>query len=129
MYNESVMKRFAEVKYAGGIRGSSATGRAGDSDCGDLVKIYILVNEFGRIQTAKFKAYGKISTIVASDIACQLIEKKTLDMALEVSAKDILDEMGKIPENRIYSASLAEEAIKNAVEDFYKKQDKLDDGE
>lgn len=125
MYNEIIMKRFAQPKYAGGLRGTSGTGKAGDSECGDLVKVYILVNEFGKIQTAKFKAYGKIPTIVASDIACQLIEKKSLEHALEITAKDILEEMGEVPENRLYSASLAEEAIKNAVEDYYKKQEKL----
>lgn len=125
MYNETIMKRFANPKYAGGLRGASGTGKAGDSDCGDLVKIYIFVNEFGKIQTAKFKAYGKIPTIVASDIACEFIQRQTLDHALEISAKDILDEMGELPESRTYSASLAEEAIKNAVEDYYKKQEKL----
>lgn len=123
MYNETILKRFQNPEYAGGLRGASGTGKAGDSDCGDLVRLYILVNENGKIQTAKFKAYGKVCTIVASDIACELIERKTLDRALEISAKDILDEMGEIPESKIYSASLAEEAIKNAVEDYYKKQE------
>lgn len=103
-------------------RRQSGTGKAGDSECGDLVKLYIVVDDNGRIETARFKAYGKVCTIVASDIACELIERKTLDRALEVTAKDILDEMGEVPEERLYSANLAEEAIKNAVEDYCKKQ-------
>ncbi len=123
MFNETIMKRFATPEHAGGLRGASGTGKAGDSECGDLVRLYILVDENGRIETAKFKAYGKVCTIVASDIACELIERKTLDRALEITARDILDEMGDVPEARLYSASLAEEAIKNAVEDYYKKQE------
>lgn len=123
MFNETIMKRFATPEHAGGLRGASGTGKAGDSECGDLVRLYILVDENGRIETAKFKAYGKVCTIVASDIACELIERKTIDRALEITARDILDEMGDVPEARLYSASLAEEAIKNAVEDYYKKQE------
>lgn len=122
MFNETIMKRFASPEHAGGLRGASGTGKAGDSECGDLVKLYIVVDDNGRIETARFKAYGKVCTIVASDIACELIERKTLDRALEVTAKDILDEMGEVPEERLYSANLAEEAIKNAVEDYCKKQ-------
>lgn len=123
MFNDTIMKRFANPNYAGGLRGASGTGKAGDSECGDLVRLYILVNEQGKIEVAKFKAYGKVCTIVAGDIACELIERKSIDHALEITAKDILDEMGDVPEARLYCADLAEEAIKNAVEDYYKKQE------
>lgn len=129
MYNEIINKRFANLEYAGGIRGASGTGKAGDGDCGDLVKIYILVDENQRIQSAKFKTYGRVCTIVASDIGCELIRRKTLDGALEVTTDDILREMGDVPEGRIYSVGLVEEAIKNAIEDYYKKQEKLNKGE
>lgn len=128
MYNDKIMKRFSNLQFAGGLRGASATGKGGDSTCGDLVKIYIMVDEQERVVNAKFKAYGRVCTIVASDIACELMRKKSLDQVLEISAHDILDEMGQVPEGRIYSASIVEEAIKSAVEDYYKKLAKDKEG-
>lgn len=124
MYNKTILDRFQNLEYAGGLRGANGTGKAGDSECGDLIKIYILVDDNEKIQTAKFKTYGKVCTIVASDIACQLIERKDLQHALSVSAMDILDEMGEVPTEKQYCASMAEEAVKNAVEDYYKKKEK-----
>lgn len=126
MYSERILERLQNPKYAGGLRGASGTGKAGENEQGDIVKIYILVDENEKIQTAKFKAYGRISTIVACDIACELIQRKTLSRALEITSQDILEEMGDLPESKLYSATLAEEAVKNAVEDYYKKQEKLD---
>ncbi len=124
MFNERIMKRFTNPKYAGGLRGANGTGRSGDSECGDLIKIYILVNDENVITEAKFKAYGGVCTIVACDIACGLIEGRSLEAALRTNYYQILEEMGQVPENREYTATLAEEAIKNAIDDFYKKKEK-----
>ena len=121
MYNKRILQRFQNPENAGGIRGSNGTGKAEDGK--EVVKIYIAVNEDGVIKNANFKAYGGVCTIVACDIACMLIEDGTLEEALKVSAQDIMDEVS-IPEEKLSSASLAEEAIKSAVEDYYKKREK-----
>ncbi len=124
MFNERIMKRFTNPKYAGGLRGANGTGKSGDSECGDLIKIYILVNDENIITEAKFKAYGGVCTIAACDIACGLIEGRSLEAALRTNYYQILEEMGNVPDNREYTATLAEEAIKNAIDDFYKKKEK-----
>ena len=123
MFNERIMKRFTNPKYAGGLRGANGTGKSGDSECGDLIKIYILVNDENIITEAKFKAYGGVCTIAACDIACGLIEGRSLEAALRTNYYQILEEMGNVPDNREYTATLAEEAIKNAIDDFYKKKE------
>ncbi|WP_283651674.1 iron-sulfur cluster assembly scaffold protein [Turicimonas muris] len=124
MFSERILKRFTDPKYAGGLRGANGTGKSGESSSGDLIKIYILVNDENVITDAKFKAYGGVCTIAACDVACGLIEGRSLEAALRTNYYQILEEMGQVPSNREYTAALAEEAIKNAIEDFYKKKEK-----
>ena len=124
MFNNKIMQKFANPRYAGGLRGANGTGRSGNEECGDVVKIYILVNDEGVIKEAKFKAYGGVCTIVACDVACDLIEGRSLEAAMRTTYYQILEEMGEMPENRLYTISLAENAIKDAIEDYYKKKEK-----
>ncbi len=124
MYSEQILERFQNPQYAGGLRGANGVGKIGDEECGDIIKIYILVDEEGIIRSAKFKVYGGVCTIVACDEACKQLINKNLEEALRISNLDILEGMGEIPEQKEYTASLVEEAIKNAVEDYYKKKEK-----
>lgn len=125
MYSNRILERFKNPKYAGGLRGANGTGKAGNQDCGDIVKIYILVDEEGIITNAKFKAYGGVSTIVACDITCEMLINMTLEEALGITVGDIMSKMeNDIPENKSYSAVIAEEAVTNAVEDYYKRKER-----
>lgn len=124
MYNGLILERFQNPRFAGGLRGANGTGKVGNDECGDVVKIYILVDDAGIITNSKFKAYGGVCTIVACDIACELLIGKTLEDALRISNNDILEEMRSVPDSKEYTASLAEEAIKNAVEDYYKRKER-----
>ncbi|MBQ8444500.1 MAG: iron-sulfur cluster assembly scaffold protein [Clostridia bacterium] len=122
MYSKRILERFSNPSYAGGIRGGDGTCRAEMGS--EVVKVYISVNDRGEIETAKFKACGGVCTIVACDIACQLIEGKTLTEALALSENDILEEMEECPENKHSSLALAQEAVKLAVEDYFEKREK-----
>lgn len=124
MFNERILNRFTNPKYAGGLRGANGTGRSEDPARGDIIKIYISVNDENVITDAKFKAYGGVCTIAVCDVACYLIEGRSLEAALRTNFYQIKEELGSLPEDRDYAALLAEEAIKNAVEDFYKKKEK-----
>lgn len=123
MYNKRILQRFASPEYAGGLRGANGTGKA-EHEGGEQIKIYILVDEEGVIETVKFKAYGGVCAIAAGDFACELIDGATLEEALRVNSYAVLQEMGDLPEEREYVASMAEEAIKGAIEDYYKKREK-----
>lgn len=122
MYSKKILERFSNPAFAGGIRGGDGTGRAENG--AEVVKIYISVNERGEIETAKFKAYGGVCTIVACDIACELIQGKTLTDALSFSTDEIVETMGEFPENKQSSLELAKEAVKLAVEDYFEKREK-----
>ncbi len=124
MYTKAIIERFKNPTFAGGLRGANGTGKSGNNDCGDVVKIYILVDENDTITNARFKAYGGVATIVACDAACELLIDATLEEALSIQATDILEKADGLPEDKAYAAALAEEAINSAVEDFYKKKER-----
>lgn len=124
MYSKEILERFKDPQNVGGLRGANGTGKAGDVECGEIVKIYILVDENGIISTARFKTYGGVIAIAGSDVACDLLTNSTLEDALSITAQDINEKLEDVPEGKLFIADIIEEAIKNAVEDYYKKQDK-----
>jgi len=124
MYNEKVMEVFRVAKNAGMIKGASGTGKVGNVKCGDIIKIYIMVDDKGVITDAKFKTFGCVSAIASSDIACDLIKGKTVDNALKVTNKQVLDVLGDLPTQKVHCSVLAKEAIESAVADYKKKLEK-----
>lgn len=124
MYSKYILERFQNPEYAGGLRGANGTGKATTGEDGEVVKIYIAVNDNEKITNVRFKAYGGVCTIVACDVACEMLERKSLEDALRLTSVDILEEIRDIPESKEYTAMLVEEAIKNAVENYYKKKEK-----
>ncbi len=124
MYSNRILERFASPKFAGALRGCNGSGKAEDEKGGDVIKLYMLIDDNSIISNCKFKAFGGVSTIVACDIACQMLIGKTLEEGLSISNLDILEEMGEIPQDREYVALLVEEAIKNAIEDYYKRKER-----
>ncbi len=121
MYNQTVMAKFLRPENAGTLRGANAVGKAGNATCGDVIKLYLLVDEEGVIEEAKFKTFGCPASIACSDVACDLVRGLLVDEALNVSSKEIYDELGGLDDSRVYCSVLAEDAIKLAVENYYKK--------
>ncbi len=124
MYNQTVMTKFLRPENAGALRGANAVGKAGNSSCGDVIKLYLLVDEEGVVEEAKFKTFGCPAAIACSDVACDLVRGLKIDEALDVSSKEIFDELGGLDDSRVYCSVLAEDAIKLAVENYYKKKGK-----
>lgn len=120
MYNEKVLKVFEHPKNAGVLKGANGIGKVGNVQCGDIMKIYILV-EKGHIVDAKFKTFGCVSAIASSDVACDLIKGKTLEAAAKLSNKDVLEVLGGLPAQKIHCSVLAHEAINAAIKDYHKK--------
>lgn len=125
MYSEKVMKLFEHPKNTGEIRGASGIGTVGNAACGDIMKIYLKVDENEVITDAKFKTFGCAAAIVSSDVAIDLIKGKTVDEALKVTNQDVLNVLGEMPSNKIHCSVLAQEAIEEAVKDYRKRQLKL----
>ncbi len=124
MYNKTVIERFKNPKNAGGLRGANGIGKVGNAACGDIMKMYLLVNDEGIIEDARFKTFGCCAAIASTDVACDLVKGKTIDEALKVTNKQVFDILGDLPAHKIHCSVLAEESIRAAVEDYYKKKEK-----
>lgn len=124
MYSKTVIDRFQNPHNAGTLRGANAVGEVGNAACGDIMKMYLKINDNGVIESAKFKTFGCCAAIASTDMACDLIKGKTIDEALKVTNKQVLDLLGELPPHKIHCSILAEESIKAAIEDYYKKKEK-----
>ena len=124
MYSKEIIERFKNPKNAGTLRGANGVGKVGNAACGDIMKMYLLINDNGIIEDAKFKTFGCCAAIASTDCACDLIKGKTIDEALKVTNKDVFNILGTMPPHKIHCSVLAEETIRDAVEDYYKRKEK-----
>lgn len=120
MYNERVMKEFMNPHNVGEIPDADGIGEVGNAVCGDIMRIYLKIKD-NVIEDVKFKTYGCCSAIASSSVATELIKGKTVDEALAVTNKQVVDELGGLPPQKLHCSVLAEEAIKKAVVDYYDK--------
>jgi nitrogen fixation NifU-like protein len=122
MYSEKVMELFMHPKNAGKIEDADGVGQVGNPQCGDIMKIYIKV-ENDVITDIKFETFGCASAIASSSMVTEMVKGKTIDEALKISNKDVLDELGGLPPQKIHCSLLAEEGIKAAIEDYRRRKE------
>ena len=123
LYNEKVMDNFLNPKNVGEIENPDGTGVYGSPVCGDMMQIQIKVED-DTIKDAKFKTFGCGSAIASSSIATSMIIGKSIDEALELTNKQIVDELGGLPPVKIHCSVLADHAIKSAIYDYAQKNGK-----
>ena len=124
LYNDTVMEHFMNPHNVGEIENPDGKGIYGSPVCGDMMMVTIDVDENDVITDAKFKTYGCGSAIASSSMATDMIKGMTIDEALEVSNKKIVEELGGLPAIKIHCSVLAEHAIKNAIYDYAEKNGK-----
>ena len=124
MYNKMVIERFQNPKNAGAMHGANAIGQVGGIAGSDLMKLYLKINDSGKIEIAKFKVFGCCVSIAAMDVACDLIVGKDIENALKVTNKDILKVLCDVPDHKMQCLVLAEEAIRAAIQDYYDRVEK-----
>ena len=126
MYNKKVMKRFLNPKYAGKIKDPDAVGEVGNPACGDTMRIYLKVDKKNIIKKIRFNTFGCGMAIAASDAMCELVEGKTIDEALKIKSKDILDLMGgkEVPPLKVHCSVLGESALREAIKNYKNKNKK-----
>ena len=123
LYNDIVMEHFLNPKNVGEMENPDGTGVYGSPVCGDMMQIQIKV-ENDVITDAKFKTFGCGSAIASSSMATSMIIGKTIEEALEVTNKQIIDELGGLPPVKVHCSVLADRAIKNAIYDYAQKNGK-----
>ena len=124
MYNAKVLEIFKNPKNVGSLKGANGVGKVGNAACGDIMKIFLKISDDGIIEDAKFKTFGCAAAITTTSVATELIKGKTIEEALQVKNSQIVEILGGLPAQKIHCSILAEEAIKAAVEDYYKRKEK-----
>ena len=121
VYSEKVIDHFANPRNVGEIENADGIGEVGNSKCGDIMKMYIKVED-NTIADVKFKTFGCGAAIATSSMATELIKGKSIDDALQLTNKAVIEALDGLPPVKVHCSVLAEEAIKAAVSDYYKKQ-------
>ena len=122
-YHTKVIDHYENPRNVGSFNPKDkniGTGLVGAPACGDVMKLQIKVNDFGKIVDAKFKTFGCGSAIASSSLATELIKGKTLDEAINITNTDIAQYL-KLPPVKLHCSMLAEDAIKSAIKDFGNK--------
>ena len=120
MYNEKVMDVFKNPKNVGEIENADGVGTVGNASCGDIMQISLKI-ENDVIVDAKFKTFGCAAAIATSSTATEMIKGMTVEEALKVTNKKVIECLGGLPSQKIHCSVLAEEAIKKAIEDYKSK--------
>ena len=119
-YSAKVMDHFANPRNVGEIENASAVGEVGNAVCGDIMRIYLKIED-NVITDVKFKTFGCGAAIATSSMATELIKGKSVDEALELTNKAVIEALDGLPPAKIHCSVLAEEAVKTAINDYYKR--------
>ena len=123
LYNDKVMDHFMNPHNVGEIENADGTGTYGSPVCGDMMQITLKIED-DVIKDAKFKTFGCGSAIASSSVATDMIIGKTIDEALAITNRQIIDELGGLPAVKVHCSVLADHAIKSAIYDYAQKNGK-----
>ena len=118
LYSDIVMDHFMHPRNVGEIENPDGVGQVGNAKCGDIMKMYLKIRD-NVIQDVKFETFGCGSAIASSSMATEMIKGKTIDEALAVTNRQVVDALGGLPAHKLNCSVLAEESIKSAIKDYY----------
>jgi len=120
-YSEKVMDHFRNPRNVGEIENPDGVGRVGNPICGDVMEMYIKVND-NIITNAKFKTFGCGAAIATSSMATELVIGKTIEEAKKITNKVVAEELDGLPAIKMHCSNLAEEALEAAINDYKAKK-------
>jgi nitrogen fixation NifU-like protein len=123
IYTKKVMDHFMNPRNVGELKNPDGFGKVGNPVCGDLMEMYIKVED-EKISDIKFKTFGCGSAIATSSMVTELAKGKTVDEALEITRKDVADELDGLPPQKMHCSNLAADALHEAIKDYKKKKEK-----
>ena len=126
-YSDKVMEHFMNPRNVGEIENASGVGTVGNAKCGDIMKVYITV-ENGIIKDAKFKTFGCGAAIATSSMATELIKGKSIQQALEITNATVMEALDGLPPVKVHCSCLAEEAPHAALWDYAQKNNIVIEG-
>ncbi|MDE6319509.1 MAG: Fe-S cluster assembly scaffold protein NifU [Lachnospiraceae bacterium] len=121
MYSEKVMDHFNHPRNVGEIENPSGVGTVGNAKCGDIMRMYFDIDKQGIIRDVKFKTFGCGAAVATSSMATELVKGKTVQEALKVTNKAVMEALDGLPPAKVHCSLLAEEAIHAALWDYAQK--------
>lgn len=123
MYSEKVMDHFSNPRNVGEIEDANAVGEVGNPQCGDIMKIYMKINdETGVIEQVRFKTFGCGAAIATSSMATELVKGKTIEEALALTNQAVAEALDGLPPVKMHCSVLAEEAVRSAIANYYERR-------
>ena len=120
-YSKKVMDHFMNPRNTGELTDANAVGEVGNPVCGDIMKMYLKIKD-DVIEDVKFKTFGCGAAVATSSLATEMIKGKTVKEALELSNKAVIEALDGLPPAKIHCSVLAEQAVKSAISDYYRRQ-------
>ena len=121
MYTEKVMDHFQNPRNMGEIENPAGVGTVGNAKCGDIMRMYLDIDDAGIIQDVKFKTFGCGAAVATSSMATELVKGKSVEEAMQVTNKAVLEALDGLPPAKVHCSLLAEEAIHAALWDYAEK--------
>ncbi len=122
MYTQKVLDHFEHPRNVGEIENASGVGMVGNAKCGDIMQMFLKINDEGIIEDCKFKTFGCGAAVATSSMATELIKGKSIEEAEKLSNAAVVEALEGLPPQKIHCSVLAEEAVHAALEDYRKKQ-------
>ena len=124
LYSEKVMEHFRNPRNVGMIDDANGIGEVGNAKCGDIMKMYLKINEDEVIEDVKFETFGCGSAIASSSMATELIKGKPITEAMQLTNAAVAEALDGLPAYKMHCSVLAEEAIKSALDDYERRKNK-----
>ena len=128
MYSEKVMDHFQHPRNVGEIENASGVGTVGNAKCGDIMRMYLDIDDNGIIRDCKFKTFGCGAAVATSSMATELVMGKTIEEALKVTNQAVMEALDGLPPFKVHCSLLAEEAIHAALWDYAQKHNIVIEG-
>ena len=121
LYSEKVMDHFTNPSNVGEIEDADGIGEVGNAKCGDIMKMFLKIDN-GVITDIKFKTFGCGAAVATSSMATEMIKGRKLEDALKLTNKAVVEALDGLPDSKLHCSVLAEQALKAAISDYYKRQ-------
>ena len=122
MYSDKVMDHFEHPRNVGEIENASGVGTVGNAKCGDIMRIYLDIDDATHmIRDCKFKTFGCGAAVATSSMATEMVKGKTIEEAMQVTNKAVMEALDGLPPVKVHCSLLAEEAIHAALWDYAEK--------
>lgn len=121
LYSDKVMDHFSNPRNVGELENADGVGEVGNAKCGDIMRMYLKIDN-GVITDIKFKTFGCGAAIATSSMATEMIKGKSIEDALKITNKSVMEALEGLPPAKVHCSVLAEQAMKSAISDYYTRQ-------